>query len=191
MTCSRALLKPFSILSLLAPMPAMALEPTTTNVLMQAISLSGFCFINLLLTILFFYTGKYQSERFAKMHTLLSIIPAIISLIASLTYIDAAGGISLNVGVIIVCVALSLLPIQLSHSRRAPTHNTPKIIAAFAALLLLLSYFMVPLSLFAVAAAHVAASSQSSLKVKSLCVTILTLGYCHLGFWAYQIVLHS
>lgn len=172
-------------------MPALAFQSDTTNILMLAITLGGFCFFNLLLTGLFYFTGKYQSSRFAKLHTLISLIPAVITFVVAMVYIKGAGAISLNIGVIIVSVALSLLPIQLSHHAKAPTENTALILAIVALLMMLSAYYAAPLTLFAIAIAHVAAFSRGSIISKLLSYATLIAGYSYLGYWAYQIALHS
>ena len=178
-------------LSLVAPMPALAVQSDTTNILMLAISLGGFCFFNLLTMGLFYFTGKYQSQRFAKLHTLISLIPAVITFIVAMVYIKGAGAISLNIGVIIVSIALSLLPIQLNHHAKAPTKRTPLILAIVALLMMFVGYYAAPLTIFAIAIAHVAALSRGSIGVKLLSYATLIAGYSYLGYWAYQIALHS
>jgi len=109
----------------------------------------------------------------------------------AMIYIEGVGAISLNIGVIIVSMALSLLPIQLSHSAKAPTENTPLILAQVALLFMVVAYYTAPLTIFAIAIAHVAASSRSSLGVKLLSYATLITGYSYLGYLAYQIALHS
>ncbi|PKG58810.1 MULTISPECIES: hypothetical protein [unclassified Shewanella] len=191
MTRMPSLLKPFLCLCLLAPMPAFAFQSDTTNILMLAISLGGFCFFNLLLTGLFYFTGQYHSRRFAKIHTLISLLPALLTFILAITYIEGAGAISLNIGVIIVSIALSILPVQLSPTANAPTDKTPLILATVALLLMVVAYYAAPLTIFALAIAHVAASSRGTLSVKLLSYATLITGYSYLGYWAYQIALHS
>ncbi|MFT5788060.1 MAG: hypothetical protein ACI8SJ_000157 [Shewanella sp.] len=191
MTSSTSFYKAALLSSVLVPMPAFAFQSDTTNILMLAISLGGFCFFNLLLTGLFYFTGKYQSSRFAKMHMLISLMPALLTFITAMVYIKGAGAISLNIGVIIISVALSLLPIQLSHTAKAPTEKTPLILALVALLVMLIAYYAAPLAIFAIAIAHVAASSRGTIGVKLLSYATLITGYSYLGYWAYQIALHS
>ncbi|QQX78874.1 hypothetical protein JK628_15045 [Shewanella sp. KX20019] len=187
----RSSVKSLLCLSLFSPMPALAFQSDTTNILMLAISLGGFCLFNLLLTGLFYFTGKYQSKRFAKMHAIISLLPAGITFVVAVMYIQGAGAISLNIGVIIISIALSLLPIQLSHHAKAPTEKTPLILAIVALLMMIVAYYAAPLTIFAIAIAHIAAMSRSSIGVKLLSYATLIAGYGYLGFWAYQIALHS
>ncbi len=191
MKLTPAFVKSLLSFSLFAPMPALAFQSDTTNILMLAISLGGFCFFNLLLTVLFYFTGKYHSQRFAKLHTLVSLIPAVITFIVAMIYIKGAGAISLNIGVIIVSVALSLLPIQLSQHAKAPTEKTPLILAIVALLMMFVGYYAAPLTIFAIAIAHVAVLSRGSIGIKLLSYATLIAGYSYLGYWAYQIALHS
>lgn len=182
---------PLLLGTILAPMPALAFQSDTTNILMLAITLGGFCFFNLLLTGLFYFTGKYQSSRFAKLHSFISLIPSAITFVVAMVYIKGAGAISLNMGVIIVSIALSLLPIQLSHHAKAPTENTPLILAIVALLMMLSAYYAAPLTIFAIAIAHVAVLSRGSIVSKLLSYATLIAGYSYLGYWAYQIAQHS
>lgn len=186
-----SLLKPLLFLCLLMPLPAFAFQPDTTNILMLAISLGSFCFFNLVLIGLFYFTGKYHCRHFAKMHTLISLFPSVFTFSIVIMYIKGAGAISLNLGVIIVSIALSLLPLQLSLNAKKPTEQTPLILIQVALLLMVIAFYAAPLTIFALATAHVAAASRTSLGIKLLCYATLIAGYCYLGSWAYQIALHT
>ena len=182
-------LKATIVTAMFAPLPAFAMANDTTNVLMLAITLGGFSLFNLLLNGLFYFTGKYHSRNFAKMHTLIAIIPAVIAIFVALIYFDTAGAISMNIGVIIVSVGLSLLPLQLNLSaNKAPTKNSALIIAFAAILLLFCAYYITPIAVFAIACAHVALVSQADIKVKFISLATLAIAYSYLGYWAYKII---
>ncbi|ABZ77340.1 conserved hypothetical protein [Shewanella halifaxensis HAW-EB4] len=192
MTRSTTLYKAVLLSIFIAPLPAFAMQSDTTNVLLLAITLGGFSFFNLLLNGLFYFTGKYHSRDFAKMHTLIAIIPAVIALFIALIYFDSAGAIWMNIGVIIVSVGLSLLPLQLNLSAtKAPTKNSALIIALAAIALLIAAFYVTPIAVFAIACAHVALISQDDIKVKFLSLSTLAIGYGYLGYWAYQIIQYS
>lgn len=192
MTRSTTIYKAALFSCLLAPLPAFAMASDTTNVLLLAITLGGFSFFNLLLNGLFFFTGKYHSRNFAKMHSLIAVIPAVIALFIALIYFDTAGAISMNIGVIIVSIGLSLLPLQLTLSAtKAPGKHTALIIALAAILLLIAAYYVAPIAIFAIACAHVALVSQADIKVKFLSITTLVTAYGYIGYWAYQILQYS
>ncbi|MCK8044184.1 hypothetical protein MSG37_04765 [Shewanella sp. 1CM18E] len=192
MTRSITAYKSLLVSALIAPLPAFAMASDTTNVLLLAITLAGFSLFNLALNALFYFTGKYHSRNFAKMHALIAIIPAVIALFVVLIYFDTAGAISMNIGVIIVSVALSLLPLQLTLSaQKAPTQHTALIIALAAVLLLLTAYYITPIAIFAIACAHVALTSQADIKVKFIALSTLAVAYGYLGYWAYQIIQFS
>ncbi|MGS0679718.1 hypothetical protein ACVBIL_01015 [Shewanella sp. 125m-7] len=192
MTRSTTLYKAALLSIFIVPLPAFAMQSDTTNVLLLAITLGGFSFFNLLLNGLFYFTGKYHSRDFARMHTLISIIPAIIALFIALIYFDTAGAISMNIGVIIASIGLSLLPLQLNLSAtKAPTKNCALIIALAAIALLIAAYYVTPVAIFAIACAHVALISQADIKVKFLSLSALAVGYGYLGYWAYQIIQYS
>lgn len=192
MTRSTPFYKTALLSCLLAPLPAFAMQSDTTNVLLLAITLGGFSLFNLLLNALFYFTGKYHSRNFAKMHTLIAIIPAIIALFIALIYFDTAGAISMNIGVIIVSIGLSLLPLQLTLSAtKAPGKHSALIIAFAAILLLIGAYYVAPIAIFAIACAHVALVSQADIKVKFLSIATLAIAYGYLGYWAYQILQYS
>ncbi len=192
MNHSSSLYKAALFSALLAPFPAFAMANDTTNILLLAITLGGFSLINLLLNALFYFTGKYHSRNFAKMHTLIATIPAIIALFVALIYFDTAGAISMNIGVIIVSIGLSLLPLQLNlHANKAPTKNSALIIALAAIALLLSAYYIAPVAIFAIACAHVALVSQADIKVKFISLATLAIAYSYLGYWAYNIVQFS
>ncbi|GIU17618.1 hypothetical protein [Shewanella sp. MBTL60-007] len=192
MTRSTTAHKTLLISAFLAPLPAFAMQSDTTNVLLLAITLGGFSLFNLLLNGLFYFTGKYHSRNFAKMHTLIAIIPAIIALFIALIYFDTPGAISMNIGVIIVSIGLSLLPLQLNLSAtKAPGKHSALIIALAAIALLIAAYYIAPIAIFAIACAHVALISQADIKVKFLSLSALAIGYGYLGYWAYQILQYS
>ncbi|MCL1139081.1 hypothetical protein [Shewanella pneumatophori] len=192
MTRSITAYKSLLMSALIAPLPAFAMASDTTNVLLLAITLAGFSLFNLALNALFYFTGKYHSRNFAKMHALIAIIPAVIALFVVLIYFDTAGAISMNIGVIIVSVALSLLPLQLTLSaQKAPTKHTALIIALAAVVLLLTAYYITPIAIFAIACGHVALTSQADIKVKFISLSILAAAYGYLGYWAYQIIQFS
>ena len=176
----------------IAPLPAFAMASDTTNVLLLAITLAGFSILNLALNGLFYFTGKYHSRNFAKIHALIAIIPAIIALFITLIYFDTAGAISMNIGVIIVSIGLSLLPLQLNLSAdKAPTKHTALIIALAAIVLLLAAYYIAPIAILAIACGHVALTSQADIKVKFISLSTLAIAYGYLGYWGYQIVQFS
>ncbi|GIU24478.1 hypothetical protein L2719_06700 [Shewanella schlegeliana] len=192
MTRSTSIYKVALLCSLVAPLPAFAMQSDTTNVLLLAITLGGFSLFNLLLNGLFYFTGKYNSRNFAKMHALIATIPAIIALFIALIYFDTAGAISMNIGVIIVSIGLSLLPLQLNLSAtKAPGKRSALIIALAAIALLIGAYYVAPIAIFGIACAHVALISQADIKVKFLSLSALAIGYGYLGYWAYQILQYS
>ncbi|MGS0676346.1 hypothetical protein [Shewanella sp. 0m-4] len=192
MTRSTSIYKAALLTIFIAPLPAFAMASDTTNVLLLAITLGGFSLFNLLLNALFYFTGKYHSRNFAKMHTLVAIIPSVIALFVALIYFDTAGAISMNIGVIIIAIGLSLLPLQLNLSAtKAPTKNSALIIVLAAISLLIAAYFVTPIAIFAIACAHVALISQADIKVKFLSLSTLAIGYGYLGYWAYQIIQYS
>ncbi|WP_246028387.1 hypothetical protein [Shewanella atlantica] len=176
-----------SALLLLLPVPAFAFSAAgSTATAFIILVLGGFTLLNLVLNALFFFAGKYQSRRFSKVHTLGSLIVPLIALV--LTVMDHRGfaDIAFNLGLILVAIALALLPLQLTLSKRAPSQHSPLILALGAFVFLAIAYVIPPVVLFAVLVAHVALQSQPNNKTRIVSFAALFIGYPLMAYWLYQ-----
>lgn len=175
------------ILLLLLPTPAFAFSAAgSTAAAFIILVLGGFALLNLVLNALFFFAGKYQSQRFSKIHALSSLIIPVIALI--LTVIDHRGfaDLAFNIGLIIIAIALGLLPLQLTLNGRGPNQHSPMILSLGAFLFLAIAYVIPPVAFFAVLVAHVAIKSQPDLKARIISYSALSIGYPLLAYWIYQ-----
>lgn len=153
--------------------------------------LGGFILMNLVLNGLFFFAGKYQSKRFSKTHTIVSLILPVVALIW--TVVDHVGfaDLALNIGLIIVAIGLALLPIQLSLHQRSEHSYTSLILSIGSLAFLGLSYLIQPIAIFAIVAAHVSLmsklnSDKQANSARIFAFTSLAISYPVLAYWLYQ-----
>ncbi|AQS37068.1 hypothetical protein Sps_01908 [Shewanella psychrophila] len=112
--------------------------------------------MNLVLNGLFFFAGKYQSKRFSKTHTIISLsLPAVALFWTVVDHVGFAD-LALNIGLIIMAIGLALLPLQLCLHQKREHSYTSLLLTIGAAGFLALSYLIQPIAIFAIAAAHVA-----------------------------------
>ncbi|MFQ6370461.1 hypothetical protein [Shewanella sp. YIC-542] len=113
------------------------------------LGLGGFTLVNLGLQLLFYFNGQYSSERFALGHTLLSLLMPLIA--AAMLLADNSSGayLTLNLGLVIIAAALTLLPLQLKNSAHRSGLHAGWILLGAALLLLLLSASVWPLAILA------------------------------------------
>ncbi|QLE84953.1 hypothetical protein FLM48_07545 [Shewanella sp. Scap07] len=184
------LIRRLSLAALLFPLPAFAFQSDTTNTLLLAIGLGGFCIFNLLLIGLFHFTGQYSSRGFAKAHMAISLFVAAAALAIALIYLQGVGAIMLNLGVVIVAVSLALLPMHLVNvDKSKPSWATTALLMA-AVLLMLAAYTLTPIALFAIACAHVAALNAKHIAIKIAAHGVALWGYGYIGYWLYQFSQH-
>jgi|GEM_PF-1815802 len=176
-----------SALLLLLPTPAFAFSAAgSTATAFIILVLGGFTLVNLVLNALFFFAGKYQSQRFSKIHTLSSLIIPLIALVLTLMDHRGFADLAFNIGLIIVAIALALLPLQLTLNGRGPNQHSPLILSLGAFLFLAIAYVVPPIAFFAVLVAHVALQSQPDTKARVISYSALFIGYPLVAYWVYQ-----
>ncbi|WP_299787996.1 hypothetical protein [uncultured Shewanella sp.] len=176
-----------STLLLLIPAPAFAFSSAgSTATAFIILVLGSFTILNLILNALFFFAGRYQSRRFSKVHSLCSLIIPAIALV--LTVIDHRGfaDMAFNIGLIIIAVALALLPLQLTLSKRAQSPHGSLILALGALVFLTIAYLFPPVALFSILVAHMALKSHSDNKARIIAFVALIIGYPLMAYWLYQ-----
>ncbi|QFU22006.1 hypothetical protein FM038_007485 [Shewanella eurypsychrophilus] len=148
--------------------------------------LGGFILLNLILNGLFFFAGKYHSKRFSQGHTIISLVLPAIALIWTLINHVGFADLAINMGLIVVAVGLSLLPLQLSLHQKEQHSYTSLLLTIGAAGFLALSYLIQPIAIFAIAAAHVAFISNANIKNRVASALVLICGYLVVANWGVQ-----
>ena len=175
------------VMLLLLPTPAFAFSAAgSTATAFIILILGGFTLLNLILNALFFFAGKYHSQRFSKTHTLCSLVIPLIALVLTLMDHRGYADLAFNIGLIIIAIALALLPLQLTLNGRAPTPYGPMILSLGAFLFLAISYLIPPVALFAALVAHVALQSQPDTKARIISFSALIIGYPLMAYWLYK-----
>ncbi|WP_025820063.1 hypothetical protein [Shewanella marina] len=184
-------MRPFvlSLMLVLLPLPAFAFSPEGSNATVFIIlGLGGFTLLNLILQSLFYVSGRYQSKRFAQVHTYISLIMPILSVIG--IFMDHMGwaDMALNGGLVFIGTAFALLPLQLCTQQRVPSNRSASMLTIAGLCFTAIGAFITPVALFALATSHVFIRTYQDNKLKYLNYIILAVGYLLLAKWIYQLI---
>lgn len=168
--------------------PAYAVDATGYTATAFIILLLGSVSVmNLILNGLFFFAGKYQSKRFSRGHTFVSLILPTTALIWTLIDHVGIANLALNCGLIMISVGLSLLPLLLTTHSKAQHQYSSLILTMGAIGILALAYFLPPLALFSIVVCHLS-FNDSSHRFRPLSLLTLAISYSMLIYWIYQTV---
>ncbi len=159
----------------------------TTATLLLFVGLGGFTLANSLMQLCFYFSGLYHNEKFAQNHAALALIPSVIMFAISIYDFTSFGAFVMNLGGILIALALALLPVQLTSVAKAVATPRPFVITITSTTFLILGSFLAPLSLFAVILGYLGYQmTKGASRYINLIIGIVAISL--LGYWLWQLL---
>ncbi|MBV7316573.1 hypothetical protein [Shewanella sp. NIFS-20-20] len=175
-------------LLLALPLPAMAFDLGGARTSMLVIlGLGSLCLLNLCLQALFYFSGAYSRPKFAIGHVLIALLAPVIAIIMTLSDTQGFNGLSLNLGMTFIAIALALIPLSLRHNAKATGPHSSYILSFGALLFMLLALMIAPIGVFAMIAASVSIWFATQHWARLIALAILIPATTIFSIWLWQI----
>ncbi|MCF1431906.1 MAG: hypothetical protein LPD71_10730 [Shewanella sp.] len=167
--------------------PALAFDPSGTMAsIFIILGLGSFTLLNLVLQLLFYFTGPYARSDFSRIHAGISILLPLAALVLALKDNAGIADLTLKLGGILIAAGFALLPLMLRSSARQPSANSGLWLALGALVLMLPAMIIPPIGIMASFTAAVALRYANDLKARLLAILALIPALSMLLYWIVQ-----
>ncbi|MCF1428755.1 MAG: hypothetical protein LPH19_12615 [Shewanella sp.] len=167
--------------------PALAFDPSGTMAsIFIILGLGSFTLLNLVLQLLFYFTGPYARSDFSRIHAGISILLPLAALVLALKDNAGIADLTLKLGGILIAAGFALLPLMLRSSARQPSTNSGLWLALGALVLMLPAMIIPPIGIMASFTAAVALRYANDLKARLLAILALIPALSMLLYWIVQ-----